>query len=247
MPEQNKIRLQKYMAECGVASRRKCEELIESGKVRINGHVAALGAKVDPKKDTVVLHGKKLVRRDNPRYIMLNKPRGFVTTVSDELGRKTVMDLVSDLPERVYPVGRLDRDSEGLLLLTNDGALANALMHPSFQIPKVYRVTVRGKVGDDVLAALREGVEIDSGRTAPCEVLVLVEEEGRTVLEFTIREGKNREIRKMCEHFSLEVARLRRISLAGVKLGMLKTGDYRDLNEKELRKLFHACNMTYKP
>lgn len=247
MPEQNKIRLQKYMAECGVASRRKCEELIESGKVRINGHVAALGAKVDPKKDTVVLHGKKLARRDNPRYIMLNKPRGFVTTVSDELGRKTVMDLVSDLPERVYPVGRLDRDSEGLLLLTNDGALANALMHPSFQIPKVYRVTVRGKVGDDVLVALREGVEIDSGRTAPCEVLPLVEEEGRTVLEFTIREGKNREIRKMCEHFSLEVARLRRISLAGVKLGMLKTGDYRDLNEKELRKLFHACNMTYKP
>ena len=237
MPEQNKIRLQKYMAECGVASRRKCEELIESGKVRINGHVAALGAKVDP----------KLVRRDNPRYIMLNKPRGFVTTVSDELGRKTVMDLVSDLPERVYPVGRLDRDSEGLLLLTNDGALANALMHPSFQIPKVYRVTVRGKVGDDVLVALREGVEIDLGRTAPCEVLPLVEEEGRTVLEFTIREGKNREIRKMCEHFSLEVARLRRISLAGVKLGMLKTGDYRDLNEKELRKLFHACNMTYKP
>lgn len=247
MPNQNDVRLQKFMAECGVASRRKCEQLIEEGRVKVNGHVAALGTKINPKKDIVTLRGKRIGRQESPRYIMLNKPRGFVTTVSDELGRKTVMDLLDGVKERVYPVGRLDRDSEGLLLMTNDGALANALTHPSYEITKTYRVTVRGKVEDEVLQALREGVEIDSGKTAPCEVVPLVEETQRTVLEFKIHEGKNREIRKMLEHFGLEVIRLRRIAIAGVKLGMLKIGDYRDLNENELKKLFHACGMTYQP
>lgn len=245
MPNQNEIRLQKYMADCGVASRRKCEQLIEEGKVKVNGHVASIGSKVNPKKDLVTVRGKKIGRKESLRYLMLNKPRGYVTTVSDELGRKTVMNLIPGVKERVYPVGRLDRDSEGLLLLTNDGALANALMHPSFNVTKTYRVTIRSAVSDEVLQSLREGVEIDSGKTAPCEVVPLVEDEGRTVLEFKIHEGKNREIRKMCEHFGLEVIRLKRIETAGVKLGMLKTGDFRDLNETELKRLFHACGMTY--
>ncbi len=245
MSNQNEIRLQKFMAECGVASRRKCEQLIEDGKVKVNGHPVALGTKINPKKDIVTVRGKKIIRQESMRYIMLNKPRGYVTTVSDELGRKTVMDLLTDVKERVYPVGRLDRDSEGLLLLTNDGALANALMHPSFHVAKIYRVTIRSAVADDVLQSLREGVEIDSGKTAPCEIIPLVEEKDRTVLEFKIHEGRNREIRKMCEHFGLEVARLKRIATAGVKLGMLKTGDFRDLNETELKKLFRACGLVY--
>lgn len=247
MPNQNEIRLQKYMADCGVASRRKCEQLIEEGKVKVNGHVATIGSKVNPKKDLVTVRGKKIGRKESLRYLMLNKPRGYVTTVSDELGRKTVMNLIPGVKERVYPVGRLDRASEGLLLLTNDGALANALMHPSFNVTKTYRVTIRSAVSDEVLQSMREGVEIDTGKTAPCEIFPLVEEDNRTVLEFKIHEGKNREIRKMCEHFGLEVIRLKRIETAGVKLGMLKTGDFRDLNEAELKKLFHACGMTYQP
>lgn len=246
MPNQNDVRLQKFMAECGVASRRKCEQFIEEGKVKVNGHPVTLGTKIDPKKDIVTLRGKKIGRQEELRYLMLNKPRGYVTTVSDELGRKTVMDLLNGVKERVYPVGRLDRDSEGLLLLTNDGALANALMHPSYNITKTYRVTVRSQVTDEVLQNLREGVEIDSGKTAPCEIVPLVESKERTVLEFKIHEGKNREIRKMCEHFSIEVARLKRTEIAGVKLGMLKTGDFRDLNETELKKLFRACGLTYR-
>ena len=245
MPNQNDVRLQKFMAECGVASRRKCEELIEEGKVKVNGHPVALGTKINPKKDIVTVRGKKIGRQENLRYIMLNKPRGFVTTVSDEFGRKTVMELLNGVKERVYPVGRLDRDSEGLLLLTNDGALANSLMHPSYNVVKTYRVTIRSSVSDDVLQSLREGVEIDSGKTAPCEVVPLVEGKDRTVLEFKIHKDKNREIRKMCEHFGLEVIRLKRIAIAGVKLGMLKTGEFRDLNETQLKKLFHSCGMTY--
>lgn len=246
MPNPNEIRLQKFMAECGVASRRKCEQLIEEGKVKVNGHPVSLGTKIDPKKDLVTVRGKKISRQETMRYLMLHKPRGYVTTVSDDRGRKTVMDLLTGIKERVYPVGRLDRDSEGLLLLTNDGALANGLMHPSHHVTKTYRVTIRSKVGDDVLQSLREGVEIDSGKTAPCEILPLVEEEERTVLEFKIHEGKNREIRKMCEHFGLEVSRLKRTEIAGVKLGMLKTGDFRDLNETELKKLFRVCGLTYR-
>ncbi len=246
MPNQNDIRLQKFMAECGVASRRKCEQLIEEGKVKVNGHVASLGTKINPKKDLVTLRGKRIGRQESPRYIMLNKPRGYVTTVADELGRKTVMDLMGEVKERVYPVGRLDKDSEGLLLMTNDGALANALTHPSYGIVKTYRVTVRGSVEDEVLQSLQNGVEIDSGKTAPCEITPVVESAERTVLEFRIHEGKNREIRKMLELFSLEVIRLKRTAIAGVKLGMLKTGDFRDLNENEIKKLFHSCNMTYR-
>jgi len=228
------------MAECGVASRRKSEELIEAGKVKINGHPARIGDKVNPKKDIVTVRGKKINKTEKMYYIMLNKPRGYVTTVSDELGRKTVLDLV-DVDARIYPVGRLDKDSEGLLFLTNDGSFANALTHPRHNFAKVYRVTVKPSVNDEILQRLRNGIEIDGRKTAPCDVNVITQEEGRVVLEFILREGRNRQIRKMCEAVNLEVARLKRVSVGPIKLGMLKTGKSRELTDNEVRKLMRSA------
>lgn len=239
----NEVRLQKFMADMGVASRRKSEELIKAGKVKINGHVAQIGMKVNPRKDLVTVGKQKITNVKNRKmiYIMLHKPRGYVTTVSDELGRKTVMDLLPDFDERIYPVGRLDKDSEGLLLLTNDGSFTNCMTHPSHEYAKVYRVTVRPAVNDKILKSLRDGVEIDGRMTSPCEVTVLVEEENRVVLEFIIHEGRNRQIRKMCESQGLEVARLKRVSVGSLKLGMLKQGDYRELSEQEVKKLLRSA------
>lgn len=231
------------MAEQGVASRRKSEDLIRAGKVKVNGHVAEIGMKINPRKDLVTVGKQKLTNVKNRKmvYVMLNKPRGYVTTVSDELGRKTVMDLLPDFGCRIYPVGRLDKDSEGLLLLTNDGSFTNCMTHPSHEYAKVYRVTVRPAVNDDILFNLRNGIEIDGRMTAPCEVTVLTEEENRVVLEFILYEGRNRQIRKMCESQGLEVARLKRISIGPVKLGMLKQGDYRELSEQDVKKLLRSA------
>ena len=239
----NLIRLQKYLADCGVASRRKSEELIEQGKVRVNGRVAAIGDKIDPKHDSITVSGKKIVRQKTHSYIMLNKPRGFITTMNDEMDRKCVAQLVKDVPTRVYPVGRLDRESEGLLLFTNDGAFANAMTHPSRHVPKTYRVTVRPDVTQEQLTAITQGIIIDDGVTAPAEVRVVTKEENRVVLEIVLYEGRNRQIRKMCEALGLEVARLRRIAIGTVKLGMLKQGDWRDLTEDEVRRLQLAAGM----
>lgn len=231
------------MAEQGVASRRKSEDLIRAGKVKVNGHIAEIGMKINPRKDLVTVGKQKLTNVKNRKmvYIMLNKPRGYVTTVSDELGRKTVMDLLPDFGCRIYPVGRLDKDSEGLLLLTNDGSFTNCMTHPSHEYAKVYRVTVRPAVNDEILFNLRNGIEIDRRKTAPCEVTVLIEEENRVVLEFILHEGRNRQIRKMCESQGLEVARLKRISVGPIKLGMLKQGDYRELSEQDVKKLLRSA------
>ena len=243
MANNNEVRLQKFMAEQGVASRRKSEDLIRAGKVKVNGHVAEIGMKINPRKDFVTVGKQKLTNVKNRKmvYVMLNKPRGYVTTVSDELGRKTVMDLLPDFGCRIYPVGRLDKDSEGLLLLTNDGSFTNCMTHPSHEYAKVYRVTVRPEINDDILFNLRNGIEIDGRMTAPCEVTVLTEEENRVVLEFILHEGRNRQIRKMCESQGLEVARLKRISIGPVKLGMLKQGDYRELTEQDVKKLLRSA------
>lgn len=176
---------------------------------------------------------------------MFNKPRGYITTVSDELGRKTVMDLV-DVDARVYPVDRLDKDSEGLLILTNDGSFANALTHPKHNFAKIYRVTVRPGVTDSVLDKLRNGIEIDGRKTAKCDINIISEEEGRTVLEFILREGRNRQIRKMCEAVGLKVARLKRISIDPVKLGTLKPGKTRRLTDNEVKKLLRSSNPSDK-
>ena len=244
----NEVRLQKFMAEQGVASRRKSEELILAGKVKVNGHVAQIGMKINPRKDLVTVGKQKLTNVKNRKmvYIMLNKPRGYVTTVSDELGRKTVMDLLPDFGVRIYPVGRLDKDSEGLLLLTNDGSFTNCMTHPSHEYAKVYRVTVRPSVDDNILYNLRNGIEIDGRVTAPCDVTVLTEEDNRVVLEFVLHEGRNRQIRKMCESQGLEVARLKRISIGPIKLGMLKQGDYRELSEQDVKKLLRSAGHSDK-
>lgn len=237
----NKIRLQKFLSEAGVASRRKAEEMIRNGMVKVNGAVAQIGDSVDPKKDTVVVKGKKVKKESNLRYILLNKPRGYVTTTDDDLGRKCVLELVRDVKERIYPVGRLDRVSEGALILTNDGAFANAMMHPSRHVPKTYRVTVRPDATAEQVDILSTGVELDGRMTAPAEVHVLSKEEGRAVLEIVLYEGRNRQIRRMCEAVNLEVARLRRIAVGPVKLGMLQTGEWRDLTPAEVESLFKAA------
>lgn len=233
----NKIRLQKHLAECGIASRRKAEELIEAGKVKINGHIAELGAKVDPKRDKVTVRGKAVVPVNEKVYIMLNKPRGFVTTMSDELGRKTVSDLVADAGNRIFPVGRLDRDSEGLLIMTNDGDFANKLTHPSSHVNKTYRVTVKGVAEEEQLLKMKEGIVLDGRKTLPCDCFVAERKPDRTVLIFVLNEGRNRQIRRMCEEVGLEVLRLKRTEIAGVKLGMLPQGKWRPLNEREMRRL----------
>ena len=243
MADNNKIRLQKFLSEAGVASRRKAETMIENGEVKVNGVKAKIGDCVDPKKDTVTVKGKKVMRESVMRYILLNKPRGFVTTNHDEMGRKCVAELVSDISERVYPVGRLDRNSEGALLMTNDGEFANAMMHPSHHVPKTYRVTVRPSVNEDQLTKLATGVDIDGRMTAPADVRVVTKEEGRVVLEIVLYEGRNREIRRMCEAVELEVARLRRIAIGNLKLGMLQQGQWRDLTEQEVDKLFSAAGI----
>lgn len=235
----NTMRLQKFLADNGVASRRKSEELIEQGKVKVNGRVAMIGDKVDPVRDKVSVRGKTIVATKEKIYIMLHKPRGFITTMSDERDRKCVAQLVKDVPLKVYPVGRLDRNSEGLLFLTNDGDFANHLTHPSSHVNKTYRVTVAGKVTEEQIVKMATGIDIDSdGRlTLPCDVFVIERKEDRTVLNFIISEGRNRQIRKMCEKVGLNVLRLKRTEIAGVKLGMLGQGKWRELNEKELKRL----------
>ena len=237
MVKNEPIRLQKFLAQCGVASRRKAEELIVQGKVKINGKTAVLGDKVNA-SDKVYVSGKRVILpKTKFRYIMLNKPRGFITTMHDERGRRCVEELVQNVGERVYPIGRLDKDSEGMLVFTNDGAFANKVMHPRNSIYKFYRVTVRPDITEEQLVKLETGVELDGVKTAPAIVHVLHKEQGRVVMEMILHEGKNREIRRMCEALGLEVARLRRTQIGGVKMGMLKQGDWRDLTEKEVKNL----------
>lgn len=238
-----KIRLQKYLSQCAVASRRKAEELIIEGKVKVNGKPAGLGDKVNPKKDTVTVSGKKIVSSKKMYYILLHKPRGFITTMEDEMGRKCVAQLVKDVGARVYPVGRLDRDSEGMLIMTNDGEFANHMTHPSKHIPKTYRVTVRPDVKEDQLVAFQTGMEIDGRMTAPAEARIIEKQENRVVLEIILYEGRNRQIRKMCEALGLEVARLKRTSIGSIKLGMLPQGKWRELTDDEVHKLMVSSGM----
>ena len=237
-----KVRIQKIIADSGLCSRRKAEELIEKGAVKVNGHPCKLGDKALPGKDIISVNGENIMVEKKKRlyYIMLNKPRGYVTTTSDELGRKCVTELLQGVPERVYPIGRLDKDSEGLLLFTNDGGFANDIMHPSRHIAKTYRVTVRPDITEQQLVDLSAGVEIDGRKTKECSVVVLNKEPGRVVLQMTIFEGRNRQIRKMCEAVGLEVARLKRTAIGPLKLGMLKPSTYRELKPDELRAIRNA-------
>lgn len=237
-----KIRIQKIMSDSGVCSRRKAEEYISEERVKVNGRPCKLGDKALAGKDIITLDGEKIyvAKKRQLYYIMLHKPRGYVTTMSDELDRKCVTELLTKVPERVYPIGRLDKNSEGLLLFTNDGNFANDIMHPSRHIAKTYRVTVRPDINDEQLIKLASGVEIDGKMTKECSVVVLDKQPGRVVLQMTIHEGRNRQIRKMCEAVGLEVARLKRTAIGPIKLGMLKPGEYRELKPDELRALRNA-------
>lgn len=237
-------RIQKVLADQGICSRREAERLIAAGKVKVNGHPVTLGDKMDPDYDKVMIDGQtqRIVRKRQYTYIMLHKPRGYLTTRSDDRGRKTVMDLVSDVPAMLRPVGRLDKDSEGLLLMTNDGVFAQAVTHPSGGISKLYRVTVQPRADESQILKMSSGVVLDDGtKTMPCAINVVTDEPGRTVMEMTLKEGKNREIRRMCEAVGLEVVRLKRNAEGVVKLGMLKPGTYRELTKAEVNGLRAAA------
>ena len=237
-------RIQKVLSDQGVCSRRAAEKLIDEGRVKVNGHPVTLGDKMDPDFDKVSIDGKsvRIVRKRQYTYLMLNKPRGYITTASDERGRKTVMDLLAGVDRRVYPIGRLDKDSEGLLLLTDDGAFANLLTHPSGGVGKLYRVTVRPRATEEQVVKMSSGVVLDDGvKTQPAVIHVVVDEPGRTVLEITLHEGRNRQIRRMCEAVGLEVIRLKRSAEGPVKLGMLQPGEYRELKTSEISALRNAA------
>lgn len=233
------MRLQKYMAMCGVAARRKCEEIIASGRVTVNGQVITqLGTQVE-EGDVVALDGVTLAPEARKRYILYHKPAGEVTTVSDDKGRETVMDRFADIPERLYPVGRLDYDSEGLLLLTNDGEMAQRLTHPSCEVDKVYLARVSGNPSNEALDRLRRGVfmEGDERRTYPAQVRVVRDESLFTDVLVTIHEGRNRQVRRMFESVGHQVLLLRRVRFGPLELGALRRGEWRELTAQEIAQL----------
>ena len=229
-------RLQKIIAARGVCSRRKAEELISAGKVTVNGLVAALGDSADPEHDEIRVEGKALPGLSKKVYLMLNKPRGYVTTLSDEKGRKNAAQLVENCGVRVYPVGRLDMDSEGLLLFTNDGEFANLLMHPRHEVDKTYRVWVTG-YSEENLELLKEPIELDGYKIKPPKVRAIHVTGEKAVLEVTIHEGRNRQVRRMCQAANMNVARLKRIAEGKLRLGELKQGQWRYLTAQEVEKL----------
>jgi pseudouridine synthase len=233
-------RLQKFLSQAGIASRRAAEKLIEDGRVSINGKtITTMGVKVDPAKDDVRVDGRRVKAAARLRYILLNKPAGFVTTRSDPQRRRTVMDLLNGVREYVYPVGRLDYDSEGLLLLTNDGDLAARLTHPRHAVPRTYEARVAGMPDREAIDRLRSGIPLDGHRTLPAEVMLL--NEGRRdrdgVLRLTIREGRNRQVRRMCEAVGHPVQQLKRTKFGSLADRRLKPGDWRELTAEEIQNL----------
>lgn len=233
------IRLQKVIADAGITSRRKAEDLILQGRVAVNGSIIReLGTKVDPTEDVVMVDNEAIdLGRKEKIYVVLNKPRGIMTTVSDPEGRRTVMDLVQDVTERIYPVGRLDYLSEGLLLMTNDGEFANNIIHPSGNVIKVYEVKVFGAVTQDILKRLRNGVHTEVGFLKPKNVRVVKQLRSKTWLEFRLSDGKNREIRRLCESCGLTVDKLKRVAMGGLTVEGIKPGSYRSLTKKQLLNL----------
>ena len=234
-----KIRLQKFIADAGLMSRRAAEAEIERGNISVNGHVAEIGTKVDPAVDHVTLRGKKIAfaKREHT-YIMMNKPRGYLCSTSDDRGRKCVTDLLEGVDSRVYPVGRLDMISEGMLLLTDDGELKNRLTHPRHTIPKLYRVKVGGQVSEEQYEILTSALEIDGYKIKPVDVVITSEDESGTVMKMTLFEGRNRQIRKMCEQAGLTVKRLSRVSIGNLKLDGLPVGKWRYLTDAEVEYLY---------
>ena len=235
------VRLQKFIADSGLMSRRAAEEEIKLGNVAVNGHVAELGMKINPHEDIVTHKGKRIrFEKREYTYIMLNKPRGYLSSTSDDRGRKCVTDLLDGVNARVYPVGRLDLISEGMLLLTDDGELKNKLTHPSTSLPKIYRVKVGGEVTESQHTQLTSPMIIDGYKIRPVDVVIGESDESGTVLKMTLVEGRNRQIRKMCENVGLTVKRLSRVSICNLKLNSLPVGKWRYLEENEVEYLYKA-------
>lgn len=230
-------RLQKIIADMGIASRRKAEELITEGRVTVNGKAAVIGMKADPSADHIKVDGKLLVSPEKKVYFIFNKPRGVVTSLSDPEGRPTVTDFLRGVRQRVFPVGRLDFDSEGLLILTNDGEFAHSVLHPSKKIPKTYLVKIKGVLEEEEINKLRTGIRLDRTVTAPAKVKRLRKAEHNSWIEMTISEGKKRQIRRMLERVGHQVIRLMRIRIGGLEMGPLKPGTYRRLTPAEIEKV----------
>lgn len=233
-------RLQKVMSNCGIASRRASEQMILDGRIRVNGVIVReLGTKVNPDKDIILVDGKRLEAQPK-HYYLFNKPKGVITTSSDDQGRPTVMDYFRKEKDRIYAVGRLDQNTEGLLLMTNDGELANILMHPSTMVDKTYEVKVKGRISDTILQNLADGVPLEDGMTAPADVYYVGfdSKSGLTTIEITIHEGKNRQVRRMIEHFGFQVHNLRRVQYAFLTLSGVKRGSYRSLKPEEVAELY---------
>lgn len=237
-----KVRINKYLASVGVAARRKIDEMIEQGKVSVNGKKAALGLKVDPEKDKIAINGRPVsAKKEEFEYIAIYKPRGVVSTVRDTHSREKIVDLI-DSNNRLYPVGRLDFESEGLMFLTNDGDFANKLMHPRYHVPKTYEVRFLGGVSPTKIQAMKRGVRLTDGTTAPAEVTILDPEGRGTILKITLFEGRNRQIRRMAEQLRLHVTKLKRVEIGPVKLEDLTPGKSRNLTPTEVQSLKKAAN-----
>lgn len=231
------MRINKYLAECGLASRRKCEAFVTEGKVKINGKlVTSLATEVDS-RDIVTVDGEKVQPIKKHVYLIMNKPKGYVCTASDEFGRKTVLDLIKDKKERIFPVGRLDYDTEGLLLLTTDGDLSNRLTHPRNEITKTYSAKVEGEVDEELIERLRGGVILDGVKTKKCKIKLVEFKDGLSRFEVVISEGRNRQVRRMFESINKEVVFLKRVAIGDLKLSGLNRGEYRALTPEEVNYL----------
>lgn len=232
------VKIQKYFSDCAIMSRRAAEEEIKKGKVTVNGALATLGLRIDPEHDVVIYKGRKILPPKREKtYVLLNKPRGIVTTLSDEKGRPTVLSLLNGLNTRVYPIGRLDFNSDGLLLLSDDGDLTYKLTHPRHKIPKIYHVTVKSAVSEEQLKKLSSALVIDGYKIQPVTTEIIKKEPSSTTLKMTLFEGRNRQIRKMCALCGLTVTRLTRVSIGTISLGNLPTGKWRYLTEAEIEYL----------
>ncbi len=230
------VRLNKYLAMCGVASRRKADELIQQGRVAVNGQVITqLGTKINPQKDKVTVDGKLVKPQERLVYIVLNKPKDCITTVKDEKGRRTVLDLVK-VKERIFPVGRLDRNTTGVLLLTNDGELAYRLMHPKYKVEKAYKVAIDKPIKPEDIEKLKRGIMLDGRKTEACDVYILPNSENKE-LGITIHEGRYRQIRRMFERLGYKVRKLHKVSFGGITVSGMKRAEWRYLTEKEIKKL----------
>lgn len=231
-------RLQKILAQAGVASRRQSEELIIKGRVAVNGEkVTQLGVKVNPEEDIILVDGKPINQEEDKVYFMLHKPAGYISSAKDPQGRPTVLDFFNNIPQRVYPVGRLDYDTEGILLLTNDGDLTHALTHPSHQISKTYLARVEGVPNKENLRKFARGLQLEDGITAPAKIAITDISKGKALLEIEIHEGRNRQVRRMCEAIGYPVVYLKRTKVGPLELGDLSRGEFRALSNREVREL----------